>query len=563
MAQPIELSQIGLVKDLIFILMLIVTISSLHLSYQLTRLLKPLQDNLRQYHQKNFPQIHSELISRNRLEGIKQRYINLFNHVDDVDTHAFSAGEIESLSFRFLNRNCSAAAAHSWLRQAPALLISLGLLGTFAGLTVGLGQISGALATTKPEETIQSLQSIIAPMGTAFQTSLVGLLLSLLVLIISQVSGSRDVIDSCEALLSSWLETILPQQLGHKLITPLRQSIQELNTCMENLPHSVHSAVCFGMREAFGEQLDQIFNVNSNLATEAQSAIRQLQIITNSLCESGENFLEVADAFRECDFPSALKQSADHLQTSGEKLFYSSELLCNRISNLRDNLISSQAEWKLLAQTAAQELQSTKIILQQVEKLIPQLQSGAMSLQGSASLMTDASKQLRLTRLEVMKERRLAIETVQSLQTRLNADATLTNTCNTFALALESSLSSWNRNVERLDLLSQTTIEALIHSIHEDDEHLTKRAEAAGMALDTLRHQLNHELASAVERQRAAIAALAEPAHSSLELAKELEICLDNLQNRLIAVAAGSTPFNTHYDFEDNIDFNDIKSTNS
>ena len=539
MTQPNEPSLIDLTKIIILALMAVVTSSSLLLSHRLSRVLAPLLQDLRRLHQEDQPKI----VLKDRLERIKQRYVSLFNHVDDVDTAEFSAGEIESISFRFLNKDLTAAGAHSWLRQAPGLLISLGLLGTFAGLTVGLGQISSALVKNKPDETINALKDILAPMGAAFETSLVGLFLSLLVLTSSQLTGSRDGLERCEALLSSWLETVLPQQLGNKLVTPLRQSIEKLNTSLIDLPNAVYTAVDMGMRKAFADKLETVFNIHANLATEAQTAIRQLGTIANALNESGEDFLQAAQAFRHSDFATLLQQSSDHLQASGEQLSVSTERLSLRLADVRDNLTSTQAEWRLLAQTAAQELQTSRSINEQVNRLIPQLQDASSSLHGGTQTMASASKQLRQTRLEVMKDRQLAQQIAESLQGRLIADSSLTNSCQTFASALETALTNWNRNVERLDLLSTTTIEAIRNAMREDEQSLVMRAEAAGAALDTLRNQLQDDLGSAVEIQREAIAALVGPAHSALELSHCLLARLKDLQTRLNLMAEG-TPRN-------------------
>ena len=83
------------------------------------------------------------------------------------------------------------------------------------------------------------LSAIVAPMGTAFETSLIGLLLSLIVLITSQLSGSRTCLERCESLLSSWLETVLPLTLGDELMTPLKKSIDGLNDTVRRLPDDI------------------------------------------------------------------------------------------------------------------------------------------------------------------------------------------------------------------------------------------------------------------------------------------------------------------------------------
>ena len=172
----IDLS-IEVAKVVLLILMFMVAGAAICLTRALNSLIRPISRQLLELHKGDSGTLEP------RLRYIRQRYIALLSHVDNIDTAEFSAGEIERLSLRMLGREITAASAHSWILQAPGILISFGLLGTFWGLTVGLGQISGALAPgATPQQTMAALSAIVAPMGTAFQTSLFGLLLSLIVL---------------------------------------------------------------------------------------------------------------------------------------------------------------------------------------------------------------------------------------------------------------------------------------------------------------------------------------------------------------------------------------------
>jgi chromosome segregation ATPase len=188
-------------------------------------------------------------------------------------------------------------------------------------------------------------------------------------------------------------------------------------------------------------------------------------------------------------------------------------------------------------------LHKANILNEQFNQLLPQLQVTCESLQGGSQSMVEATKQLRQTRLEVMKDRQLSSKIATSLQERLTADASLTNSCQTFASGLETALNNWNRNVERLDLLSSATIDAMRSAIQEDEQTLAIRAKTATEALDNLRHQLQDDLGTAVEQQREAITALGAPARSALELSQGLVARLEALQDSLgRLVGPASTP---------------------
>jgi hypothetical protein len=285
---------------------------------------------------------------------------------------------------------------------------------------------------------MKALSALMTPMSTAFETSLVGLSFSLIVLIWTQISGTRTCLESCESLLSSWLETVLPRQIGVKVMTPLRQSLKDLNTTVKQLPAVLSAAVDAGMQEAFGEKLNELFDVQSILASEAATAVRSLCGFASTLNESGQDFLDAAQAFRQSNFATTLASSAQSLLETREQLNSSTESLSNRLFEVRDSLMSTQAEWKLLAKIAEQELEVSRQAREHMLQEIQKLHSAAKSLQQSTLASTESTKELREARLEVMRDRKLAIKTVEAVQQRLATDNSTVESCRAFASTLES-----------------------------------------------------------------------------------------------------------------------------
>ena len=391
-------------KVALLILMFMVAGAAIFLIRSLNVLICPISCQLIELHKGDTGRLETRLLI------IKDRYRALNNHVDNIDAAEFSSGEIERLSLRIFGRGVTAASAHSWIIQAPGILISLGLLGTFWGLTVGLGQISGALAPgATPEQTMNTLSAIVAPMGTAFQTSLIGLLLSLIVLITSQLSGARTCLERCESLLSSWLETVLPLTLGDELMTPLKKSIDGLNDTVRRLPDDISWSVERAMQAAFAEKLTQMFNLSTTIAGEAQHATRQLAAVANNLNETSQDFVMAAQAFQQSKFPEALRESVAGLLETKERIAVSSDVLSTRMQEVRDALFTMQSQWQLLAKSAEIELETCRLATQQVHQSLLQLQASSKSLDEGVEVTSIAAKQLKETRLEVMRDRKLSI----------------------------------------------------------------------------------------------------------------------------------------------------------
>jgi hypothetical protein len=523
-------------KGVVLGLQLLVASVALWLSVLLARLTTPLATKLAQLHQDGT--IEDSKVDQ-RLLRIRRRYIALLTHIDNIDTAEFSAGEIETISLPFFTRSLTAAAAQSWLRQAPGILISLGLLGTFAGLTAGLSEISGALEkNASTAETITALSGIVAPMGTAFQTSLLGLFLSLVVLIWTQVTGTRTCLERCEALLSSWLETVLPLELGNQVITPLRQSIQDLNASTQTLPMAIYTAVETAIGAAFAAKLNEIFDVNATLAAEAQTAVRQLGTVASAFNESGQDFVQAAHAFRDSDFATTLQHAVQSLHGSSEQLTASTNGLSARLVDVRDGLHSTQNEWQLLAKVAERELETCRRASQEIHNEIQTLQQAGISLDQGTQATREASKQLRETRLEVMRDRKLAIEIAEAVQNRLTVDASAAESCRVFASALETALTNWNRNVERLDSLTTAFVTSVQQAKLESDDVLAERSQLARLSIEQLGQQLQDDLAIAIQRQQAALSQLGEPMLSAKSISQDLLQQLYALQSRVAAISA-------------------------
>jgi len=523
---------IELFKLAIFLIMVGVTFSSVYLSLRLRRLINPLSIMLAHLHNDTGD------FCGERLFRIRERYEKLLKHVDNVDASEFSAGVIETERLYLFSIEMTAAAAQSWLRQAPGILISLGLLGTFAGLAVGLSEITGVLANSPASEVNGAVKAIVAPMGAAFQLSFLGLFFSLFVLIFTQISGTRDCLDRCELLLASWLETILAPQLGDKILTPLRKSIQNLNDSVQDLPKTISLSIETAMKVAFSSKLDEIFNVNSRLIAEASRSVGQLSAVASALNESGQDFVEAAQAFRDSDFASTLATSVQQLQESSDELANSTGSLSSRLVDVRDGLMHTQLEWKLLAKTAEQELESCRIASQQIQEEIKVLREASNCLALSTQSTTDAAKQLKEVRLEVMRDRKLALELAESVQIRLAADTSVAESCQVFASALEIALNNWNRNVERLDELTTAFVTSVQHAKLEDEQVLAERSKAASETMDQLSSQLKQDLGDAIKGQHEAIIKLSEPTRYAQSVSQKLINQLNELELRLANLTA-------------------------
>jgi len=290
------------------------------------------------------------------------------------------------------------------------------------------------------------------------------------------------------------------------------------------------------MRRAFAAKLDEVFNVNSILIAEAKISVGQLSAVATALNESGQDFVEAAQAFRDSDFARTLSASVQQLQESSEELANSSDSLSSRLVDVRDSLMHTQLEWKLLAKTAEQELESCHIVSQQIHEEIKALRQASSCLELSTQSTTDATKQLNEVQLQVMSDRRLALELAESVRIRLAADSSVAESCQVFASALEVALNNWNRNVERLDGLTTAFVTSVQQAKLEDEQVLAARRKTASETMAQLCSQLKQDLGEAIKGQHEAIVKLSEPTRYAESVSLKLINQLNELELRLASL---------------------------
>ena len=514
--------------------MLAIAGGTIYLSVALNQTLRRLKTDLICQHQSLNASFHNKLLS-----DCKDHYEKLWGQVDSVSVTDLSAGWIETIPLeqKLFNRTISVSSAQSWIRQAPSVLISLGLLGTFAGLTVGLGQISGVLASNvSPSQAMDALSDLLRPMATAFQTSLLGLFLSMVVLIWTQISGSRSCLERCESLLSSWLETIVPLHNGHKLMPSLRNAILLLDTTTKQLPEEFRRSLRAAMRESFDQRLDRLFEAQIQIESHVSRAVDSLLLFSNSLNESGQDFIEAAQAFRDSDFASSLSSSVHSLIETREQLISSTATLNTRLFDVRDSLLSNQSDWSLLAKAAQRELEASRIARQDLNKDVALLREATKVMQEGNQSSIEATKQLREARLEVMRDRKLALETAADIRERLSIDNSTSVGLQTFTASLATALSNWNANVEHLNALSLGFIEAVRNAKLEDEEAIIERSRVAGQVISDLKDKLLKDIGSAISEQESFLAQLTPTTASAQQMAGELVVQLELLRQKIESI---------------------------
>lgn len=195
------------------------------------------------------------------------------------------------IAFFIAVRNSKAGKSNEFVSYTPALLTSLGIFGTFAGIVIGLM----AFDATNIDGSIEGLLN---GLKTAFLTSLVGILLSIIFKVL-QTSGVISKPDSAESITGATPEDIL------SAINNQRQSIDTLVTAIGG--------------DSDGSILSQLkllrgdINDNQKLTIKSsQETAETLKTINEQLTNQKEAFTKFSDKLwiKMQDFADMLSKSA-------------------------------------------------------------------------------------------------------------------------------------------------------------------------------------------------------------------------------------------------------------
>ena len=166
-------------------------------------------------------------------------------HGKDVNTPAIIANGVSTklggslLCERFLN-------------NAVSLFVTLGLFGTFLGLSMSVGSLTELLGSNTSEwlNVLDSvgggLMSALSGMGVAFYTSLVGVACSILLTVLRSIFSIQNAREKLETRLELWLDhdvaPTLPTEAPKDDADLVHQMVLALDRTSENMDRTLRSA---------------------------------------------------------------------------------------------------------------------------------------------------------------------------------------------------------------------------------------------------------------------------------------------------------------------------------
>ena len=375
---------------------------------------------------KNFPE-NTNQINDNVLKSVWEDYQDTFiNYNGGRKTDEFSNDYFNEKNLISKKTNLKL------LSSLPSILVGIGILGTFVGLTFGISNFK----TTSTDLIKESIEVLLSGMGTAFISSIYGMLLSLVFTIIEKVQSSR-----LQSIIHEYCYKLDKQFKISKEDERKIQLIQQINTISDFFVHTdennnqVKPANIFrDIYEESRKQSQALQSFSTDLSTKIEAGFetimsnqiqkgvipelqalkaeienlgKKLQDPTTEMTQNIVKELQSALGNMIDEFKTAMsgstKSELEHLtkllSQAGSSLTDFPEKLQNMTDNLNRNFMGLQEVVRQIAQqTLNQSVQSTEQMKKQVEEMSEILKNKVGDLQiGQEVLMNKQSENIQIS----------------------------------------------------------------------------------------------------------------------------------------------------------------------
>lgn len=419
----------------------------------------------------------------------------------------------QSLNLRFWN-------------SVPALLVGLGILGTFVGLVWGLIPFSG-IDFKQTEEIRRAIEKLLSGVSTAFVTSVWGMLVSLLFngvekLCVGKVSREiailQDVLDMPFTLKTE-------EEIAEKQKDELEQQTAALKSFSTDLANDIKSAMADGRQElirelhsatnafssAITEQLEPTFN-NLNTALEelrkqkeesstdaiqqlvqefqrslSGSATAQMEALAETVNKASESLVTLPD-----QLAGVMAGVQDQVNQTRQLLSKTSEGQMDQMKNMMEGMVSA---FQNAIDTHQAGLSATT---DSVNEEMKQIANDIRNLLESAADRTDAQLAQRMADMETTSAQ--TIHTLQSAITELQQVLT-----QTAAQATEGSGEMITRMCELLESSANRTDDQLAKRMSDMETASSESIQTLQIAITQLQKSMTSTASQVTENSETAI----------------------------------------------------------
>ena len=208
------------------------------------------------------------------------------------------------------------ASRDSWdfvCRSFPNVLISLGLLGTFVGITSNLSSIQGILrnSTGTTEQITARLQEPLNGMATAFGSSLIALVCGIALTFVNLIFNTTVAKYRFLSLLEDYLNSKAPSTPTGAFLTEIQGSLRSFRQEMVSI---FKNEISQAIGNSFTSQIAQITEENRRLTANLNSLVSGFRDSATQISDSSQAFQYAAGILSNSDLPNSVNNFSDTIE---------------------------------------------------------------------------------------------------------------------------------------------------------------------------------------------------------------------------------------------------------
>jgi methyl-accepting chemotaxis protein len=260
----------------------------------------------------------------------------------------------------------------SFLKKVNGLLVTLGLFGTFLGLTTAIGNIGNMMAETSAEQlmteaginTFKVLVSSFQGMSVAFITSLFGTGFSILYTIINSFTGSGDTKKLFMTQLEEYLDVKLASEAMDDKIKHGLEHKDEIDSLCNTLTGSI-STFNDTVRH-YADELQSLKSFNHEFSRNLGQAHDSVALLVKAMDKTSETVYQSGVQIFNCS--EELKYLVNEIRDENHRMEGMSGVLTELSQKLNDSTKDRQIFLKVLSEVPDKLLNYSEAAVARIER---------------------------------------------------------------------------------------------------------------------------------------------------------------------------------------------------
>ena len=269
--------------------------------------------------------------------------------------------------------------ASGFSKQISGILTSIGILGTFIGITVGLGKIGQDMGGGSSDEMQAAMSSLISSLGVSFRTSIWGLIGSMLTTVFT--SRAASLLEIERRRLVTWINETMPQRSERAMMAEQTELAEQQLKATEEMGDVIASRIVDAINGPSGLKgaIDKMTDI---IAESQQSGLDALV----------EQFMQQMKSSMNADF-STLGTALQDMVASNEQFQVSMAQLIQHLKGATNNQGAAAEQMQTAIKSAAAAIAEMKGSLSGLGTVSSSIQDAATAMQRILDKQMNASQQ--------------------------------------------------------------------------------------------------------------------------------------------------------------------------